>query len=98
MLEEGGAVALKFGLADAGDGEESGVVVGTLVGHLSQGGVAEDDVGGDALVGGELFAEGAELLEEGSGLRAERRPPRKTRGYFWAHFRGRGFRGWRVRG
>lgn len=36
-----------------------------MLGHGSQGEVAEDDVGGDVLVGGELAAEGAQFLEEG---------------------------------
>ena len=58
------AVAVEFGLADAVDGEEGFVCCRGGLGHVAEGGVAEDDVRRHALLAGEVAAEVAEFGEE----------------------------------
>lgn len=62
LLAEGGDLLL----ADAFDLEHLPGVLGFGTGELAEGGVGEDDVGGDVVLLGDLHAEGAEALEEGA--------------------------------
>jgi len=62
--EEGLAVLIEFGLADAGEGGEGVGGVGEAAGHGAEGAVAEDDVGGDFGGVGEFLAELTEGFEE----------------------------------
>lgn len=69
MVFDGGAEGLAVGtvflLADAVGGEEGGVGCGAVAGHVAEGGVAEDDVGGDVFFVGDFSAQLAQGVEQG---------------------------------
>jgi len=62
--EERVAISRDLGLTEAGEGGEGGFGIGEAGGHGTEGAVAEDDVGRDLRVVGEILAEGAEDPEE----------------------------------
>ena len=69
--EDGLAVAVQLGLADAGDAAERLERRRFGPGGFGQGAVLEDDVGRDALLGGAVAAPGAERIEAGLDFRQE---------------------------
>ena len=59
-----GPKSSSFALADAVDAEEFVGGGRAQAGHVAQAGVAEDDVGRDAALGGDFVPQGAEAVEE----------------------------------
>src|SRR5919197_3101317 len=80
--QEGLPVARQLRGPDAGDGEQPGLVGRPLGGHAREDGVAEDDVGGNALGVGELAAQRAQALEE-RAVGAGKREAWGGRGWGW---------------
>jgi hypothetical protein len=64
LVEERGTVAVELVFSDPVDAQELLVADGEKGGHLGQGRIAENDVGGHVILFGQPLAQGAQLLEK----------------------------------